>query len=78
MGLILANGFLPLLGSPGVAVRGAHLAAVCPNPTPSGVLTRPHPPPSETGVLHFLLLEFVIGFQLADRLSPNATKSTAT
>ena len=35
--------------NPGVAVRGAHLAPVCPNPAPSGLLQGPLPPPPETG-----------------------------
>jgi hypothetical protein len=35
--------------SPVAAARGAHLAPVWPNPTPSGVLQRPVPPPPETG-----------------------------
>ena len=44
--------------NPGVAVRGAHLAPVWPNPTPSGVLQGPLPPPPETGGPPFLWFGF--------------------
>ncbi len=46
--------------NPGVAVRGAHLAPVCPNPAPSGLLQGPLPPPPETGGHPSLCLDLPI------------------